>query len=47
MDNEILREAITSAFNSLTKREEQVIRMRFGIIENLNEEYIHDVKEEK
>ena len=47
MDNEILREAITNAFNSLTKREEQVIRMRFGIIENLNEEYIHDVKEEK
>lgn len=41
LDGDILKGAITSAFKTLTKREEQIIRLRFGITENidLNEIY--------
>jgi RNA polymerase primary sigma factor len=44
LDEEVLRNAITDAFKSLTKREEQVIRMRFGITYNLNDDNIHEVE---
>ena len=44
MDNEVLKNAITDAFKSLSKREEQVIRMRFGIIDNLDQTNIHTIR---
>jgi len=44
LDYEIIRKAILEAFKNLTKREEQVIRMRFGIDDELDEEHIYDVE---
>ncbi len=44
LDNEVFREAILQAFKTLTKREEQVIRLRFGIVDYLDESEIHDVE---
>ena len=44
LDNEVFREAIIDAFKSLTKREEQVIRLRFGISEYLDDPEIHDME---
>lgn len=46
MDNEVIRKTVVDAFLSLTKREEQVIRMRFGILDNLNNEHIHTIGED-
>jgi RNA polymerase primary sigma factor len=43
LDNEIMRKAITESFSNLTKREEQVIRMRFGLIEQLDETHTHEI----
>jgi RNA polymerase primary sigma factor len=43
LDNEVVRKVITDSFMSLTKREEQVIRMRFGITDNLNISHIHEI----
>ena len=44
MDHENLRNLIKSSLQSLTKREEQVLRLRFGIDEVVNTEHIHEVK---
>ena len=44
LDNEVFKGAIIEAFKSLSKREEQVIRLRFGIIDYLNDPEIHDVE---
>ena len=44
MDNEVFKGAILDAFKSLTKREEQVIRLRLGIIDYLDDSEIHDVE---
>ena len=45
LDQESLRNLVIDSFKLLTDREEQVIRMRFGITDNLNEECIFDIKE--
>jgi RNA polymerase primary sigma factor len=45
MDNEVLRKVIIECFKSLSKREEQVIRLRFGITDNLDETQIFDIEE--
>jgi RNA polymerase primary sigma factor len=44
LDHETIRDAILSAFKSLSKREEQVIRMRFGIDDCLDETHIFEVE---
>jgi len=44
LDNEVFKNAIIDAFKSLSKREEQVIRLRFGIVDYLNDPEIHDVE---
>jgi len=41
LDNEKIREMVVQSFQSLSKREEQVIRLRFGISDCINEEHIH------
>ena len=46
IDNQIIRETITSSFKSLTKREEQVIRMRFGISDNYDEKHVYNIEQE-
>ena len=43
LDNEVVRQTVINAFLTLSKREEQVIRMRFGITDNLNNEHIHEI----
>lgn len=45
LDYECLRETIIESFKLLSDREEQVIRMRFGISDNLDETHIIDIKE--
>tara|TARA_X000001388_G_scaffold58674_2_gene44001 strand:- start:385 stop:1122 length:738 start_codon:yes stop_codon:yes gene_type:complete len=45
MDNKVLRTVISDCFKTLTKREEQVIRLRFGITDNLDETEIFEIKE--
>jgi RNA polymerase primary sigma factor len=45
MDNAALKDIIISCFQGLSKREEQVIRLRFGIIDNLDETQIFEIKE--
>ena len=47
LDQEAVRNCVISSFKSLTKREEQVIRMRFGIVDNLDTTYIHEIGEDK
>lgn len=48
IDNQIIRKNIIKAFGLLSKREELVIRMRFGINEVLDDdENIYEIKEEK
>ena len=44
LDSAVIREVITKSFKLLSKREEQVIRMRFGIDENIEDENIHEVE---
>ena len=44
LDNEVFKDAIICAFKTLTKREEQVIRLRFGIVDYLDDPEIHDVE---
>lgn len=46
LDEEAIRNCVISSFKSLTKREEQVIRMRFGIIDNLDTTHIHEIGED-
>jgi len=41
IDNAILKKSILNAFKSLSKREEQVIRMRFGIDDEVDETHTH------
>jgi len=43
LDNEKLHNAIRKSFASLTKREEQVLRLRFGIDDVIDETHIHEV----
>jgi DNA-directed RNA polymerase sigma subunit (sigma70/sigma32) len=43
LDNEIMRKVVTDAFKMLTKREEQVIRMRFGLMDGLDNSHIHEI----
>tara|TARA_A100001515_G_scaffold54953_1_gene43421 strand:+ start:4776 stop:5513 length:738 start_codon:yes stop_codon:yes gene_type:complete len=45
MDNQVLRTVISDCFKTLTKREEQVIRLRFGITDNLDETEIFEIEE--
>jgi RNA polymerase primary sigma factor len=45
LDQESLRNIVIDSFKLLTDREEQVIRMRFGITDNLNDDCIFDIKE--
>lgn len=46
IDNEIIRKQIIKAFGKLSKREELVLRLRFGITEILdNDNHVYDVKE--
>ena len=46
IDNEIIRKQIIKAFGKLSKREELVLRLRFGITDILdNDNYVYDVKE--
>ncbi len=47
LDNEVVRETVINTFLTLSKREEQVIRMRFGITDNLNNEHIHEIGEDE
>jgi DNA-directed RNA polymerase sigma subunit (sigma70/sigma32) len=48
MDNEILKKNIVKAFKSLSKREEIVLRLRFGISEVLDDDKnIATINEEK
>jgi len=44
MDNEKLHDAIRKSFASLTKREEQVLRLRFGIDDVIDETHIYEVE---
>ena len=44
LDNENLRELIRQSLQSLSKREEQVLRLRFGIDEVIDTKHIHEVK---
>ena len=44
LDNEKLRGLIQQSLKSLTKREEQVLRLRFGIDEVIDTQHIHEVK---
>jgi RNA polymerase primary sigma factor len=44
LDNQTLRAMIQDSLKSLTKREEQVLRLRFGIDDVLDTEHIHEVK---
>ena len=48
MDQEIVRQQIITAFKSLSKREEIVLRLRFGIndIDTDNDE-IHEINNEE
>ena len=43
LDQEEIRNCVIASFKSLTKREEQVIRMRFGIVDNLDTTHIHEI----
>ncbi len=43
MDNVALKNIISNCFQGLSKREEQVIRMRFGITDNLDETQITQI----
>tara|TARA_E500000178_G_scaffold350411_1_gene409321 strand:- start:1192 stop:1809 length:618 start_codon:yes stop_codon:yes gene_type:complete len=45
MDNDTLRGVIVNCFQALSKREEQVIRLRFGISDSLDETQIFEIKE--
>ena len=45
LDEETIRCAIIDSFSSLTKREEQVIRMRFGISDKLDDTQIINIEE--
>lgn len=45
LDNQVLRDTIIECFKSLTKREEQVIRLRFGIEDSLDETQIFEIGE--
>ena len=47
MDYASLKSMIIESFKLLSDREEQVIRMRFGITDNLDETHITDIQEEK
>jgi RNA polymerase primary sigma factor len=44
MDNENLRDLIKASLKSLSKREEQVLRLRFGIDDIVDTQHIHEVK---
>jgi len=44
LDNEVFKDAIIAAFKTLTKREEQVIRLRFGISDYVDDPEIHEVE---
>ena len=44
LDNEKLRELIKSSLKFLSKREEQVLRLRFGFDEVIDTTHIHEVK---
>jgi DNA-directed RNA polymerase sigma subunit (sigma70/sigma32) len=45
LDSRYIREQIILAFKNLTKREELILRLRFGINETLeNDENIHDIQ---
>jgi RNA polymerase primary sigma factor len=44
MDAEKLHAVIRQTFTDLSKREEQVLRLRFGIDEVLDETFVHEVK---
>ena len=44
LDNQKLRLMIQKSLKSLSKREEQVLRLRFGIDEVINTEHIHEVE---
>jgi RNA polymerase primary sigma factor len=44
LDNEKLRLLIKKSLKFLSKREEQVLRLRFGFDEVIDETYIHEVK---
>lgn len=44
MDSEKLHAVIRQTFSDLSKREEQVLRLRFGIDEVLDETFVHEVK---
>jgi len=44
LDNIKLKQLIQNSLKSLTKREEQVLRLRFGIDEVINTEHIHEVE---
>ena len=47
LDHEKLYEMVSSCLCHLTKREEQILRLRFGISDNYNEKEIHEIKEKK
>jgi len=48
IDSKIFKEQIIQSFKSLSKREEMIIRMRFGISEVLsNDSNVYEIKEEK
>ena len=45
MDNAALKDIIVNCFQGLSKREEQVIRLRFGITDNIDTTQIFEIKE--
>ena len=48
IDSKIFKQQIIESFGSLSKREELILRMRFGISEILpNDKNVYDIKEEK
>ena len=44
LDNQKLRSLIQQSLKSLTKREEQVLRLRFGIDEVIDTKHVHEVE---